>query len=230
MVTQKVSWLLSGDLAISLTFGDKKSSLADFNLIDVINILGTLAFALSGIRMASRKEFDIFGAFVLGLVTAIGGGTVRDVLLGKQPFWMTDGSYFLITAIALALTIVFKNKLLGLGKTLFLFDTIGLGLFTVVGINTSIAFGLDPWVCIAMGAITGSFGGVIRDLLLNEVPLLFKKDIYALSCISGGLVYFGGQALGFPQEVLELLSAGSVILLRLLAIRYKIHLPVLREK
>ena len=144
MVTQKASWLLRGDLAISLTFGDKKSSLADFNLIDVINILGTLAFALSGIRMASRKEFDIFGAFVLGLVTAIGGGTVRDVLLGKQPFWMTDGSYFLITAIALALTIVFKNKLLGLGKTLFLFDTIGLGLFTVVGINTSIAFGLDP--------------------------------------------------------------------------------------
>lgn len=199
-------------------------------MIDVINVLGTLAFALSGIRMASLKEFDIFGAYILGLVTAIGGGTVRDVLLGKQPFWMTDGSYFLITAIALVLTLIFKNKLLGLGKTLFLFDTIGLGLFTVVGINTSIAFGLDPWVCIAMGALTGSFGGVIRDILLNEVPLLFKRDIYALTCITGGLVYFGGRALGLPLEILELLSACSIILLRLLAIQYRIHLPILKQK
>lgn len=202
----------------------------EFSLIDVINVLGTLAFALSGIRMASLKEFDIFGAYILGLVTAIGGGTVRDVLLGKQPFWMTDGSYFLITAIALVLTMIFKNKLLGLGKTLFLFDTIGLGLFTVVGINTSISFGMDPWVCIALGAITGSFGGVIRDILLNEVPLLFKRDIYALTCITGGLVFFGGKELGLPLEIMEILSAGAIILLRLLAIHYKIHLPILREK
>lgn len=202
----------------------------EFSLIDVINVLGTLAFALSGIRMASLKEFDIFGAYILGLVTAIGGGTVRDVLLGKQPFWMTDGSYFLITAVALVLTMIFKNKLLGLGKTLFLFDTIGLGLFTVVGINTSISFGMDPWVCIALGAITGSFGGVIRDILLNEVPLLFKRDIYALTCITGGLVFFGGKELGLPLEIMEILSAGTIILLRLLAIQYKIHLPILREK
>lgn len=199
-------------------------------MIDVINVLGTLAFALSGIRMASLKEFDIFGAYILGLVTAIGGGTVRDVLLGKQPFWMTDGSYFLITAVALVLTMIFKNKLLGLGKTLFLFDTIGLGLFTVVGINTSISFGMDPWVCIALGAITGSFGGVIRDILLNEVPLLFKRDIYALTCITGGLVFFGGKELGLPLEIMEILSAGTIILLRLLAIQYKIHLPILKEK
>lgn len=202
----------------------------EFSLIDVINVLGTLAFALSGIRMASLKEFDIFGAYILGLVTAIGGGTVRDVLLGKQPFWMTDGSYFLITAVALVLTMIFKNKLLGLGKTLFLFDTIGLGLFTVVGINTSISFGMDPWVCIALGAITGSFGGVIRDILLNEVPLLFKRDIYALTCITGGLVFFGGKELGLPLEIMEILSAGTIILLRLLAIQYKIHLPILKEK
>lgn len=202
----------------------------EFSLIDVINVLGTLAFALSGIRMASLKEFDIFGAYILGLVTAIGGGTVRDVLLGKQPFWMTDGSYFLITAVALVLTMIFKNKLLGLGKTLFLFDTIGLGLFTVVGINTSISFGMAPWVCIALGAITGSFGGVIRDILLNEVPLLFKRDIYALTCITGGLVFFGGKELGLPLEIMEILSAGAIILLRLLVIQYKIHLPILREK
>lgn len=170
---------------------------------------------------------DWFGAYIIGLVTAIGGGTLRDVLLGVSPFWMIDFSYFLTTGIALTATILFKEKLFKLGNTLFLFDTIGLGLFTIVGITKSIDAGLPYWVCIVMGAITGSVGGVIRDVLLNEVPLLFKKDIYALACIAGGLIYFICNYFNLATGFTEFIAASTVISLRFIAVKYHLHLPQL---
>lgn len=158
----------------------------NFNFTILLDLLGTFAFAISGIRLASGKQMDWFGAYIIGLVTAIGGGTLRDLLLDATPFWMLEGKYFLTTGVALIATLLFKDKLFKWGSTLFLFDTIGLGLFTIVGITKSIDAGLPFWVCIIMGTITGSVGGVIRDVLLNEVPLLFRKDIYALACVAGG--------------------------------------------
>ncbi|HUP11848.1 MAG TPA: trimeric intracellular cation channel family protein [Niastella sp.] len=196
-------------------------------LITVLDLTGTFAFAISGIRLAWGKQIDWFGAYLIGLATAIGGGTVRDLLLDVTPFWMIDGNYFLTTGVALLATLLFKDKLFRWQNTLFLFDAIGLGLFTIVGISKSIEVNLPFWVCIVMGTITGSIGGVFRDVLLNEVPLLLRKDIYALACVAGGVVYFACMHFSFSTSVTELIAALIVILVRVIAFRFHIHLPVL---
>jgi uncharacterized membrane protein YeiH len=194
----------------------------------ILELAGTFAFAISGISLASGKQVDWFGAYLVGLATAIGGGTVRDLLLDVKPFWMLDGKYFLVTAVALLTILVLKERILTWRNTLFLFDTIGLGLFTVVGISKSFELGLPVWVCIIMGTITGSVGGVIRDVLLNEVPLLLRKDIYALACVAGGIVYFGCNYFNVLRDFSELYAALSIIAVRVLALRFHIHLPVLQ--
>lgn len=193
----------------------------------LLDFIGTFAFAVSGIRHASGKQIDWFGAFILGLVTAIGGGTLRDLLLDVTPFWMLQPHYFIITGVALLAVLLFKERMLKIGRTLFLFDTIGLGLFTVVGITKSMDAGLPVWVCIVMGTITGSVGGVIRDMLLNQVPLLFRKDIYALACVAGGVIYFICKYLSIPLGISEVMAALTVIAFRLLAVKYHLHLPQL---
>ena len=193
----------------------------------ILDLIGTFAFAVSGIRWAANKQFDWFGAYVIGLVTAIGGGTTRDLLLNVPPFWMQNASYLTVTGIALLATIIFRNQLFRWGRALFLFDSIGLGLFTVVGVGKSLEAGLPFWVCIMMGAITGSVGGVIRDVLLNELPLLFRKDIYALACILGGIVYMISYQSGLSISITELLAALTVIVIRVVAVRYHIQLPFL---
>jgi uncharacterized membrane protein YeiH len=199
-----------------------------FNLTILLDLAGTFAFAVSGIRLASGKQFDWFGAYIIGLITAIGGGTLRDLLLDVTPFWMLDVKYFLTTGVALIAIILFKGKLFRLGSALFLFDTIGLGLFTIVGITKSVEAGLPFWVCIIMGTITGSVGGVVRDVLLNEVPLIFRRDIYALACVAGGGVYFLCRHFNIPTGITELIAASAVTSLRLIAVRYHIHLPQLK--
>lgn len=200
----------------------------DFNFTILLDLLGTFAFAISGIRLAYGKQIDWFGAYIIGLVTAIGGGTLRDLLLGATPFWMLDGTYFLTTGVALIAALLFKDKLFKWGSPLFLFDAIGLGLFTIVGITKSIDAGLPLWVCIVMGTITGSVGGVIRDVLLNEVPLLFRKDIYALACVAGGGVYFLCNYFNLPNGITETIAALTVIAFRLIAVKYHLHLPQLQ--
>ncbi len=194
-----------------------------------IDLTGTFAFAISGIRLASGKQVDWLGAYIIGLVTAIGGGTVRDLLLGVTPFWMLDSHYFLVTGVALLATLLFKARIFRWQNTLFIFDAIGLGLFTIVGLTKTIEVGLPYWVCIVMGAITGSVGGVIRDVLLNEVPLLLRKDIYALACVTGGVVYVACIKFNLPTTVTELIAASVVILVRVIAITFHVHLPVLRS-
>lgn len=197
------------------------------NFTIILDLAGTFAFAISGIRLAAGKKMDWFGAYIIGLVTAIGGGTTRDLLLDVTPFWMLNANYFITTAIALFATILFKDKIYHWGNTLFLFDAIGLGLFTIVGITKSIEAGLPIWVCIVMGTITGAIGGVIRDVLLNEVPLIFRKDIYALASVAGGIIYFLCIHLAFPTGATELIAAFTVIIFRLIAVKFHIHLPKL---
>ncbi len=197
--------------------------------ITILDLIGTFAFAISGIRLASGKQIDWFGAYIIGLVTAIGGGTTRDLLLDVTPFWMLEGKYFLTTGVALLATLLFKNKIFQWGNTWFLFDTIGLGLFTIVGISKSLEAHFPFWVCIVMGTITGSMGGLIRDVLLNEVPLLLRRDIYALACITGGVVYFMGIHFHLSTSVTELIAALIVIVVRLMAVKFHIHLPVLKS-
>ncbi|PID62586.1 MAG: hypothetical protein CR986_01030 [Ignavibacteriae bacterium] len=197
----------------------------DFNIIQIINHLGTFAFALSGIRLSSHKNFDWFGAYVVGLITAIGGGTFRDILLDITPFWMESYSYIIITGIALVLFLLFNKPLLNLNKTLFIFDTIGLGLFVVVGIEKTLETGFPFSVAIIMGTITGSLGGVIRDILINETPLIFRKDIYALACIAGGISYLLCYELNLSLNLTQIIASLTVIVIRFVAVKYKIQVP-----
>ena len=202
----------------------------ELNYINFIDYLGTFAFAISGIRMAATKRFDWFGAYVVGLVTAIGGGTTRDLLLGVTPFWMTQPSYLIITGIALLFVIVFGKWVVRLNYTIFMFDAIGLGLFVVVGIDRALAQGFPAWVAIAMGMITGSVGGIIRDVLINQVPLILRKDIYAMACVIGGLIYFACVRMNFSLFTIQTVSLISVILIRVLSARFHIGLPVLKDE
>lgn len=194
-------------------------------LVDLIEYVGTFAFAISGIRLAAKKDFDLFGAYVVGLVTAIGGGTIRDLCIGATPFWMQDASYLIWSAVALVFVILFRKYLIHFNITFFIFDTIGLALFTVVGIEKTLAAGYDFWVAIVMGGITGAAGGVFRDIFINEIPLIFRKEIYAIACLIGGLIYFLCEKLGVDVSVTQLLCALSVALTRIVAVRFKIGLP-----
>ena len=195
----------------------------------IIEFLGTFAFAISGIRSASSKNFDWFGGYVVGLATAIGGGTIRDVMLGQVPFWMTNSIYVICTAAAL-LTFIMLNKLFTrLSKTWFLFDTLGLALFTIAGIQKTLIAGFPFWVAIIMGCITGAAGGVLRDVFVNEVPLVFRKEIYAIACIIGGIIYQICEFLGVGLELTVIITFLSVVVVRLLAVKYGISLPVLKD-
>jgi len=196
--------------------------------VQILEFIGTFAFAISGIRLASAKQFDWFGAYVVGLATAIGGGTIRDLLLDVTPFWMTDPIYLICSALALFWVIVFGKYLIHLHNTFFIFDSIGLALFTVVGVGKSISLGYPFWVAIIMGSITGAAGGVIRDVFINEIPLIFRKEIYAIACVIGGLVYWGCDLFGMDQMLTQCLSGVSVFIVRILAVKYQIRLPILK--
>lgn len=193
-----------------------------------IEFVGTMAFAISGVRLASAKHFDIFGAWIVGMATAIGGGTTRDLMLGMNPFWMTNGSYFVCCALAVLWVFIFGKHLVRQRNTLFVFDTIGLALFNVIGIEKTLNMGFPYWTAITMGCITGAAGGVLRDVLINEIPLIFRKEIYALACISGGLIYVFCHNIGLTPEINALLSIIIVVITRLLAVKFHWSLPILR--
>lgn len=199
-----------------------------FHLLDII---GTLFFAISGVLTGLNKKLDAFGVFVIAFVTALGGGTLRDILIGKTPVgWMIDTQYIYIVLFGVLISVLFRKKLDQLRVSLFLFDTIGLGIFTIIGIEKGISKELDPMICIALGTMTASFGGVIRDILCNEIPILFRKEIYATICITGGGLYFFLKQLNLNQDLLYLLTSSFIITLRLLAVYYKWSLPQLYKE
>ncbi|MDF0708684.1 trimeric intracellular cation channel family protein [Flagellimonas okinawensis] len=191
-----------------------------------IDILGTIAFAISGVLVAMEKRLDLFGVFIIAFVTAIGGGTLRDLLIGNTPVgWMQDLTYVITIFISVVFAIIFVNKLKYLRRSLFLFDTIGIGLYTMVGVEKGLEADLLPVMCIFLGTMTACFGGVIRDILCNEIPVIFRKEIYATACILGALSYF--LIIQFPvkEEYAYIAGILVVILLRLLAVRFHISLP-----
>lgn len=192
---------------------------------EILEYIGTFAFAISGIRLAAGKDFDLFGAYVVGLVTAIGGGTIRDLCLDLTPFWMLNSSYMIWTAIALIFVILFRKHLIRLNNTFFIFDTIGLALFTVVGIEKTLDCHYPFWVAIIMGTITGAAGGIIRDIFINQIPLIFRKEIYAIACIIGGIVYYVTDMIFNDNTIVQVLCALSVALTRIIAVKYQIGLP-----
>ena len=193
---------------------------------EIIEVLGTIAFAISGTFTAMQRKLDPFGVLIIAFVTAIGGGTVRDLLIGDTPVaWMRDMQTCLIILFTALATMFFKTHVQKMKITLFLFDSLGLGLFTMVGLLKGIAFGLNPGICIALGTITGCFGGIIRDTLLNTIPLVFRREIYATACIFGGLLYFLLVQLNVESVVAKLSVVAFIFILRIVVVRFKLSLP-----
>lgn len=193
----------------------------------IIEFVGTFAFAISGIRHAAAKHFDWFGGFVCGFAVAIGGGTIRDVMFGVTPFWMTSSLYIICTVLAQIFVIVFSRSLKRLDNAWFVFDTLGLALFTIAGLQKTLACGHPFWVAIIMGCITGVAGGVIRDVLLNNEPVIFHKEIYAMATILGGLVYWLLMYAGLSVGIVVIVTFVIICLVRFLAVKYHIALPIL---
>ena len=192
----------------------------------IIDILGTIAFAVSGAFLAMDRKLDIFGVLVISFTTAIGGGTLRDILIGNLPVgWLQNDTTTIVIFCTAIVSIFFAKHLKKLSTTLFLFDALGLGLFTIVGIELGLTKEFSIGICIALGTITACFGGVLRDVFLNHIPLLFRKEIYAMACIIGGLVYFLLRKLHLPHDVITILCILIIFTIRLLAVRYKISLP-----
>ncbi|WP_108803636.1 trimeric intracellular cation channel family protein [Aquimarina sp. Aq107] len=196
-------------------------------LFDTLDILGTIAFAISGALSAMNRRFDLFGIFIIAFVTAIGGGTLRDVLIGATPVsWMQNTvNMYLIGGVTI-LAILFRNKIDYLKKSLFLFDTIGLGIFTIIGVETGIQTNLAPIVSIALGTMTGCFGGVIRDILCNEVPVIFRKEIYATASIAGGICFMILYTFNTPTNLVYITTTLLIIIIRLIVVKYQITLPM----
>lgn len=197
-------------------------------LMDIIlgiDYLGTFVFALSGVLVGIERKFDLFGVLILGFVAALGGGTLRDVLIGSVPVaWMKMNIHIFLILATLPICYFWKGYVLKLKKGIFLFDTIGLGLFTVLGIQKTLDAGLSTVVAIMMGIVTAVFGGVIRDVLANRTPIIFLKEIYASACLIGAVLYIGLNKF-FPEEFAMFFSILAVIGIRILAVKKKWHLP-----
>lgn len=196
----------------------------------IIETLGTFAFAISGIRHAAAKHFDWFGGYVCGFTVAIGGGTIRDVMLGVSPFWTTDIRYLLFTALALVLAIISRKMMKRLDNAWFVFDTLGLAFFTIAGLQKTLTMGYPFWLAIVMGCITGVAGGIIRDVLLNNVPVIFHKEIYAIASVAGGLLYWGMFNLNFSITLTVITTFLLICIIRFVAVCYHITLPVLHDE
>ncbi len=194
-----------------------------FALLDYI---GTLVFAISGALAAMRHRFDPFGVLILATVTAVGGGSLRDVVIGRTPVgWMQDINYAYLIMAGTVIALVFRTYLVYVRRTMFLFDAIGLGLFTIIGVEIGLAAELHPIICILLGTLSASFGGVIRDILANEVPLIFHKEIYASISLLGGALFLLLQKTTLPSDWIYILTSGLVVILRILAVRYNWVLP-----
>ena len=198
----------------------------EFSIFNILDLLGTIAFAISGALSAMNRRLDLFGIFIIAFVTAIGGGTVRDVLIGSTPVnWMENIIYIYLIGLVTIFSIVFRNKLNYLKKSLFLFDTIGLGVFTISGVEMGVQNDLNPIISIALGAMTGTFGGVIRDILCNEIPVIFREEIYATACLVGGLAFVALHSFGVSTDIIYIATSLTVISIRLVVVKYHISLP-----
>lgn len=200
-------------------------------ILNFITVAGVFAFAISGALTAMEKKLDVFGVFIIAFATAVGGGSLRDVIISdRSVFWLVEPIYTYIIIGSTIIAILFRTKLGYLRKTLSLFDTIGLALYTIIGVQIGMQNNLSGVSCIALGTITGAFGGVIRDILVNDVPLIFQKEIYATVSILGGSLYFFLNIMGFKGIWVEIVAIMLIILLRSLVVRFNISLPNIYKK
>ena len=196
-----------------------------------LDLFGVAVFAVSGALAAGRKSMDLFGVVVVAVIAAIGGGTVRDVLLDNRPiFWIEDATYLLVILGAAGATLVYGRFFTPPRGSLLVADAFGLAIFTFIGARTAYAAGAPDLIVVTMGTITGAAGGVMRDVLCAEVPLILRREIYATASIAGGIVYVLLRHAGSEGPVVGFLTAATVFLVRLAAIRFDLHVPPFRPK
>ncbi|MGP5516535.1 trimeric intracellular cation channel family protein [Psychrobacter alimentarius] len=202
------------------------------SLIYLFDMIGIVACSISGTILAKHKKFDVFGCLLVSIVTAIGGGTVRDVILNRHPlFWMVDMSYLtVITISSLVMQIFFHPNSRRVNKFLRLSDTIGLSAFTLIGIKVADSMGTNVPVALLLGVITIIVGGIIRDMICNEIPLVLQQEIYITAALTGGILYFALHNLGVRDWVTDIATMSTIFTLRMLAIRYDWQFPTLEWK
>lgn len=190
-------------------------------------LLGTAAFAVTGVLVAGRLRMDAFGVLVLASVTAIGGGTLRDLILGVRPvFWIADPNYLrVIWTTALLAMLLARLPKRWPRRLLPITDAVGLAIFTVAGVEKALAVGVPDIVAVVMGVISGVAGGMMRDMLAGKVPLVLRREIYATACIFGGVLYIGTLALGMPAFMSGVMGMAGTFLLRAAALRWSLSLP-----
>lgn len=196
------------------------------NFTLLIELLGTVAFAMSGSFAAMQKRLDPFGVLIIAFITSVGGGTVRDLLLDVPVFWMHNMLMCSVIFVTSIVSMVFKSLEKKFKVTLFIFDSFGLGLFTIVGIQKGLSADLHPLICLTLGTITGCFGGIIRDILLNRIPLIFRKEIYATACIIGGSAFLLlVKYSSFKYVIVQVFTILLIVAIRTLAVKYHWQMP-----
>ena len=201
------------------------------SLIFTLDLIGTAVFAISGFLVAGEKRFDLFGAAVVALVTAVGGGTLRDVLIGSTPVgWMQNFWYPGVIGIGILVAWILGPGIRRLQRTMFLFDTIGIGIFTVLGLEKTLDFGLHPVIAVMMGTVSAVFGGVVRDVLVNREPLVFREELYATACLAGGLLYVALSYFSLPNDLVIVVTVLFIVMIRSFAVWRGWSLPKLKHE
>jgi uncharacterized membrane protein YeiH len=195
-------------------------------LIYIFTLIGTFFFAISGVLAGIKKRLDLFGLFFISFATSLGGGTIRDLLIGSYPIgWVSDINYPLAVLLAVIITIIFQRQILKIKRILLISDMIGVAIFSIMGLQKSIESGISPGSAVIFGVISAIMGGVIRDILCNEIPVVLRREIYASACIIGGIVFVILSKVGFSSILCFLVSSGSIITIRIISIKYRLFLP-----
>lgn len=201
------------------------------NLFYLMDIFAVAVCAVTATLESGRKEMDLFGVLVVGLVSGVGGGTVRDLLLGRLPvFWVADETY-VVSALSAGCATFFIARRMRLPTNFFLIpDAVGMALFTVIGTGIALQLGFSWLIAALMGVVTAVCGGIIRDVLCNEIPLIFRTEIYATASLAGALLMIAlSQGAGFSHDTASVLAMLAIVAVRLAAIRWHIHLPKLKH-
>ena len=201
------------------------------NLLYILDIVGTFVFAINGALAAAEKRLNLFGTTFIGFITALGGGTLRDVTLGSYPVgWVQDIVYLNAIGLGILCAFLFHKYIISLKRTLSIFDTIGIGVFTILGLQKALLLETHPTIAVLMGMVSAVFGGVIRDTLCNEVPLIFHKEIYAMACLSGGVLFLTLQHLEVPEPYVTISAVSLIIMIRIISIRYQLQMNIWKYK
>lgn len=198
-------------------------------LLYILDMIGVIACAIAGTLLAQHKGFDIWGCILVSMANAIGGGTLRDMALDRHPlFWMTDLSYVIVITVTSLILQIFFHLYHKIDRALKLFDAIGLAAFSVIGFKVALGQGMSPLIAVMMGVWTAIIGGMIRDIICNEIPLVLQREIYITASIFGACLYLLLIKIGVTTGISEFIMLLSIFILRMLAVQFDWHLPSIR--